>query len=251
MSIKTHWGPVSILTIDRPERRNCIDAETAGQIGEAIVSFAATDDRHVLIVTGAGGNFCSGADLHDTQALGATDRGPSGPLGFSALDPVKPTIAAIDGVCVAGGLELAAWCDMRIASEGATFGAFNRRWGVPFIDGGTVRIPRIMGLGNAMHLLESGLVFDAPQMQRSGFVQEVVAGAALDRALDIATWMASLPQGSLRSDRASILAAVGRGIDSGLAMEAEIGRPSLLDPALAAGLERFARRDRPIPPAAV
>jgi enoyl-CoA hydratase len=252
MSISTEWGPVSVLTIQRPEKRNCIDVETATQLGQAIEAFASDDERHVLIVTGAGGNFCSGADLHGAAELGGMDRGSSGPLGFSAIDTGKPTIAAIDGYCVAGGLELAAWCDIRIASASATFGAFNRRWGVPFIDGGTVRIPRIMGLGNALHLLGSGLSFDAEQMQRMGFVQEIVADdSALSRALEIAEWMASLPQGSLRTDRQAIYATLGQELAEGLATEAAIGRPSLEDPDLATGLGRFVSKDRPTPPASV
>ncbi|MFP5224384.1 MAG: enoyl-CoA hydratase-related protein [Actinomycetota bacterium] len=251
MSITTQWGPVSVLTIQRPEKRNCIDAETATRLGAAITDFAADDERHVLIITGAGGNFCSGADLQGTAELGAADRGACGPLGFSALDPGKPTIAAIEGHCVAGGLELAAWCDIRIASTSASFGAFNRRWGVPFIDGGTVRIPRIMGLGNALHLLGTGLRFDSEQMQRMGFVQEVVPdGNALERAREIAGWMSALPQGSLRTDRQSIYQTVGVRIEEGLALEQRIGRASLADPDLAAGLERFAAGQRPVPPAA-
>lgn len=243
-------GPITTLTLNRSGRRNAIDAVTAVEIAAAITRFAADDAAAVLVITGADGTFCAGADLDDTEGLGA-DVGVSGPLRFSALDPGKPSIAAIEGFCVAGGLELAAWCDLRIGAADATFGAYNRRWGIPFIDGGTVRIPHLVGLGNAMALLLGGLRYSATQMERMGFLQEVVApGTALGRAHEIADWMASVPQRSLRADRASILACLGADLDEGLAREAAIGRPTLRDPELVAGIARFSRRDRPTPPSA-
>ena len=171
----------------------------------------------MLVITGAGDrSFCSGANLKDIDDLMRhphTER--AGPIGFAQLDPGKPTIAAVNGYCFAGGMELACWCDFRIASANAEFGALNRRWGVPFIDGGTQRFPRIMGQGNALWMIETGVRIDAERALAIGLVQEVVAeGAALDRALELADRIAGYPQASLRADRAATLATWGLSLDS-------------------------------------
>jgi enoyl-CoA hydratase len=251
MTINYSPGVVSHLELARPERRNAIDALTAKQLREAIQDFTADEGSNVLIISGAGGFFCAGADLSDTQALGEQDHAGSGPLGFSLLDAGKPVIAAIEGPCVAGGMELAAWCDIRIAANDAYFGAFNRRWGVPFIDGGTWRFVAHMGLGNALYLIETGAKLSAEHAQRIGFVQEVVEpGQALPRASEHAARIAEYPQLSLRADRAAALDGFGRDRLDALNREAESGRPTLADPKMVEGLQRFNTGDRPEPPEA-
>jgi len=245
-------GHVAVLTLNRPEVHNCVDAETAAGIEAAVDAFAAADEAWVLVVTGAGGrSFCSGADLEAAPSLlQRTGWERSGPMGFARLDPGKPTIAAVEGYCFAGGLELAAWCDFRVASENSEFGALNRRWGVPFVDGGTQRFARIMGQGNALYLIESGARLPARRAYELGLVQEVVpAGQALPRALELAEAMCAYPQASIRADRAATLEFAARGLDAGLLRERELVAPTMGDPEMAAGLERFRAHDRPEPPA--
>lgn len=244
-------GAVTVLTINRPEVHNAVDGETAEMITEAIEAFATDDDARVLVVTGAGGKaFCSGADLKDAGSLiGRQDASRTGPMGFSSLDPGKPTIAAVEGYCFAGGLELAAWCDIRVASTTAEFGALSRRWGVPYVDGGSQRLPRIVGTGNALYLLVTGVRVDARHAYEMGLVQEVVeAGAALGRALALAEHVAGYPQASLRADRASVLESFDRPLGDGLILERERGIPTVFDPELAEALQRFAAGERPEPP---
>ncbi|MDX6623692.1 MAG: enoyl-CoA hydratase, partial [Solirubrobacterales bacterium] len=169
-------GAASVLTIDRPGRRNAVDAAAATALREGLERFEADEGARVLVLTGAGGEaFCAGADL---KALDLDVDHPAGPMGFSRITPSKPTIAAIDGWCLAGGLELALWCDLRLATPGSTFGCFERRWGVPLVDGGTQRLPRVVGLGRAMDMILSGRPVDAEEAQRIGLVNEVVAPGA-------------------------------------------------------------------------
>jgi enoyl-CoA hydratase/carnithine racemase len=244
-------GAVRIVTLNRPEVHNCVDGETATRLGQAIEAFAADDRARVLVVTGAGRRaFCSGADLkHAHELLEHPFVERAGPMGFARLDPGKPTIAAVNGYCFAGGLELAAWCDFRIAAAGAEFGVLNRRWGVPLVDGGTQRLARIVGQGNALWLVETGVRIDARRALALGLVQEVVEGDdALPRALELARQVAQYPQSSLRVDRASLLASSGLRLAEGLRLEAERGLATVLDPEMATGLERFARHDRPDAP---
>ncbi|HEV7686436.1 MAG TPA: enoyl-CoA hydratase-related protein, partial [Acidimicrobiia bacterium] len=222
-------GAVTLITLNRPDAHNSITAGMAVGLAEGIDAFAADDDASVLVITGAGDrSFCSGANLKDVEELlhhPHTER--AGPIGFAHLDPGKPTIAAVNGYCFAGGMELACWCDFRIASNNAEFGALNRRWGVPFIDGGTQRFPRIMGQGNALWMIETGIRIDAARAMAIGLVKEVVAeGGALDRALELAGRIAGYPQASLRADRAATLATYGVSLEAGLFMEAGIGRPT-------------------------
>src|SRR5919108_231494 len=195
-------GAVTVLTLNRPEVHNCVDGDTASLLTEAIDAYGSDDGQHAMVVTGAGDlSFCSGADLKNIQSLiehPHVDR--AGPMGFARLDPGKPTIAAVNGYCFAGGFELACWCDMRIASDNAEFGALNRRWGVPFTDGGTQRFARILGQGNALYLLES------------------------------AERIAAYPQASLRADRAATLATFGLSLDEGLRLEAEVTLPTAGEP---------------------
>jgi len=242
---------VTVLTLNRPEIHNAVDGETAEAIGTAIEAFAADDAARVLIVTGAGQlSFCSGADLeHGETLLGHRYTDKAGPMGFAAFDPGKPVIGAINGYCFAGGMELAAWCDFRIAAANAEFGILNRRWGVPLVDGGTQRLPRIVGQANALYLIETGVRINAQRALVMGFVQEIVpAGEALKRALILAERIAGYPQASIHADRAASLSTFGMALADGLKIEAEMGRATLLDPEMAAGLERFASGDRPEPP---
>ncbi len=236
---------ITIVTINRPEVHNAVDAATAQGLEDAVRRYEADDTQRVLILTGAGNKaFCAGADLKSAGSLLARPgAAASGPMGISRLPVSKPTIAAIGGYCYAGGLELACWCDVRIADETSSFGVLNRRWGVPLIDGGTQRLPRIVGLGNALYLIETGARIDAPTALRMGLVQEVVAaGAHLERALELAGHITGYPQASLMADRASALAL------DGLGAEAERGEATLADPEMFAGLERFRLHDRPAPP---
>jgi enoyl-CoA hydratase len=232
-------GAVVVLTINRPEVHNCVDTETADGLEEAVRAFDASEPDRVLVLTGAGGrSFCSGADLKNLP------RGrDAGPMGISRLEVTKPTIAAIEGYCYAGGLELACWCDFRIAGESSSFGVLNRRWGVPLVDGGTQRLPRIVGLGNALYLIESGARIDAPTALRMRLVQElVIDGTALERALELATRIAEYPQASLRADREGAIRL------DGIEAEARRGGATVRDADMAEGLERFRKGDRPAPP---
>jgi enoyl-CoA hydratase len=242
-------GRLQILTINRAEVHNCVDGETAEALATAIKAFAADDGSDVMIVTGAGSrSFCSGADLKNVRTL-ASHRfvDETGPMGFARLDPGKPTIAAVNGYCFAGGFELACWCDFRIAATHAEFGALNRRWGVPFTDGGTQRFARIAGIGNALYLVETGMRIDAQRALAMGIVQEV-GPDALARAIEIAQRMLEYPQASLRADREAMLRGFGMPLAEALEMEVALTLPTASDPAMAAGLERFASGDRPAAP---
>ncbi|MDP9342436.1 MAG: enoyl-CoA hydratase-related protein [Actinomycetota bacterium] len=242
-------GAVTVVTLNRPEVHNAIDGETGGLLRDAIQGFGHDADARVLVLTGAGGRaFCTGADLKDVAGLASPPPG-EGPLRFSRLDPGKPTIAAIEGYCFAGGLELACWCDFRIAGDTAEFGVLNRRWGIPLVDGGTQRLPRQVGLGTALWLIETGMRIDAARARAIGLVQEVVpAGHALDRARELADRMAAYPQASLRADRASAIAGLGQPLGEGLAGEERLGLASLADPGIGEALARYASGDRPEPP---
>ena len=248
-------GAVRILTINRPDKRNCVDGETALGLGRAIKAFAADERARVLVVTGAGEvAFCAGADLKNPTSLMEHELvDEAGPMGFARLDPGKPTIAAINGYCFAGGGELAAWCDIRIAADNAEFGCLSRRWGVPYTDGGTQRFPRIMGTGNALYLLLTGVRFGAERAFQLGLVQEVVPrGQALPRALELASAIAAYPNfAGLCADRRALWSGLPRELDEGLRLEAEVVRPTLLNDELLAGLHRFAEGARdpsPLPP---
>src|SRR5690242_7636836 len=168
-------GAAAVLTIDRPARRNAVDGPTADKLAEGYDAFVADDDARVLVLTGGGDvSFCAGADLKAIDTFAPRLMAPGGPLGFTRLLSPKPTIAAIGGWCLAGGLELALWCDLRVASEGARFGFAERRWGVPLIDGGTQRLPRIAGEGCALDLVLTGRTIDAAEAHAMGIVTEVV-----------------------------------------------------------------------------
>src|SRR5918999_1642115 len=189
-------GAAALLTIDRQERRNAIDGPTAERIAAAYDRFVEDDDARVLVITGAGGvAFCAGADLKAIESFGPRMGDPRGPLGFTRVTPSKPTVAAISGWCLAGGLELALWCDLRVATEGSKLGFTERRFGVPLVDGGTQRLPRIVGLGRALDLILSGRIVEAEEAERIGLVTEIVPpGRHLERALEMAEALARFPQ---------------------------------------------------------
>ena len=196
-------GAAALVTIDRPQRRNAVDAETAELLREYLARFEADDDARVLVLTGAGDAFCAGADL---KAMNLDIDHPDGPMGFTRVTPSKPTIAAIGGWCLAGGMEIALWCDLRIATEDSTFGFFERRWGVPLIDGGTQRLPLIVGMGRALELTLTGRAVGMQEALQIGLVNEVVQnGKHVERALELAERLAAFPQETMLADRRAML----------------------------------------------
>jgi enoyl-CoA hydratase len=219
-------GAAAVLTIDRPERRNAVDGATAELFRRGLEDFEADDGARVLVLTGAGGEaFCAGADL---KALDLDVDHPGGPMGPTRLTPSKPAIAAVDGWCLAGGVELALWCDMRIATPDSTFGLFERRWGVPLLDGGTQRLPRVVGMGRALELILTGRPVAAEEAHRIGLVNEVVEPAGhLARALELAEKIASFPQETMLADRRAAIEGFGLPLEEGLALEHRLGREVL------------------------
>jgi enoyl-CoA hydratase len=218
-------GAAAVLTIDRPERRNAVDGDTASQLAEGFDRFEADDEARVMILTGAGEiAFCAGADLKAIDSFGPRLAMAGGPLGFTRRTASKPTIAAISGWCLAGGLELALWCDLRIAAEGSVLGFPERRWGVPLIDGGTQRLPRIVGLGRALDLILTGRLVDADEALDMGLITELVpAGRHLDRALELAEGLAGFPQETMLADRLAAIEGIGMPFEQGLEREAQNG----------------------------
>jgi len=222
-------GPVAVVTIDRQERRNAIDGPTAELLAAAYDRFESEDDARVLVLTGAGGvAFSAGADLKAIETFAPRLEDPRGPLGFSRVVPSKPSIAAISGWCLAGGLELALWCDLRIATEDSGLGFPERRWGVPLIDGGTQRLPRLIGLGRALDLILPGRIVDAGEALELGLITEVVPpGRHLERAVAIGEALAAFPQDTMLADRRAALEGLGLSLEEGFALEAANGRPTL------------------------
>ena len=233
-------GAAAVLTIDRPHRRNAVDGPTAERLLEGVNAFEADDGARVLVLTGAGGvSFCAGADLKAIETYAGRLDDPDGPMGFTRRTPTKPTIAAIGGWCLAGGLELALWCDLRVAAEGSTLGFPERRWGVPLIDGGTQRLPRIVGMGRALDLVLTGRLVGADEAHAIGLLTEVVpAGEHLSRALEMAEGLAGFPQTTMLADRRAALEGFGLPLADGLALEAQAG-PAVFADAVA-GAARFA-----------
>jgi enoyl-CoA hydratase len=233
-------GAAALITIDRQHRRNAVDGPTAVALHEAYLRFEADAQARVLVLTGAGGiAFCAGADLKATDTFTTRLMSAEGPMGFTRLTPSKPTIAAISGFALAGGLELALWCDLRIATSTSTLGYPERRWGVPLIDGGTQRLPRIVGLGRALDLILTGRMIDAEEALAMGMLTEVVApGAHLERALALAEGLARFPQRTMIADRRAAIEGLGMTLGEGLALEAKAGPEVFADGAL--GAARFA-----------
>lgn len=241
----TTVGPVTTITIDRPEVRNAVDGPTAAALADAFRAFDADETQAVAVLTGAGGTFCAGADLKVISQGGADRRNRidiegDGPMGPTRMRLGKPVIAAIEGYAVAGGLELAIWCDLRVVATDATFGVYCRRWGVPLIDGGTVRLPRLIGAGRARDLILTGRSVLADEALAIGLADRVVeSGTALVAAQSLAAEVAALPQTCLRNDRMSALDQEGAGVEAALRREFELGLDSLAHGALD-GAARFA-----------
>ena len=233
-------GAAAVLTIDRQERRNAVDGPTADLLEEAFHRFEADDDARVLVVTGEGGvAFCAGADLKAIESFAGRRDSAAGPFGFTRLTASKPTIAAVSGWCLAGGLELALWCDLRIVTEDSQLGFPERRWGVPLIDGGTQRLPRIVGMGRALDLILTGRIIGASEALAMGMVTEVVpAGRHLERSLEIAEGLAAFPQETMLADRSAALEGFGLPLDEALGLEARSG-PATFGVAVS-GAARFA-----------
>jgi enoyl-CoA hydratase len=255
-------GAAAVLAITRPERRNAVDDETAAELLDGFHRFEADEGARALVLTGEGAQaFCAGADLKAFAERAQTflaehpdggspqdreevvsewlDQRPDGPLGFTRLRSSKPTIAAISGWALAGGLELALWCDLRVATSDAKLGFTERRFGVPLIDGGTQRLPRIVGMGRALEMILTGRLVDASTALDWGLVTEVVEpGAHLERALEIAEGLAAFPQETMLSDRRAALEGIGLPFGDGLELEARLGRASTTTGA--AGAARFA-----------
>lgn len=237
-------GPVTTVVIDRPEVRNAVDPEHAAGLYDAFTSFEADPDAHVAVLYGEGGTFCAGADLKavsqgrfDVKPPEESDRGPMGP---TRLLLSKPVIAAVAGHAVAGGLELALWCDLRVAEEDAVFGVFCRRWGVPLIDGGTIRLPRLIGQSNALDMILTGRPVGAEEAGRMGLANRVVpSGRAREGAEELAAEIARFPQLCMRNDRLSVHEQDGLSLDAALAGEWRHGEVALRAEART-GATRFA-----------
>jgi enoyl-CoA hydratase len=232
---------VLVVTINRPEVRNAIDRATADALVAAFRDFDADDTLSAAVLTGAGGFFCAGADLRGVDGLRTEVEGDA-PLGVSRMLLGKPVVAAVEGHAVAGGLELALWCDLRIAGQGAVFGVFCRRFGVPLMDGGTIRLPRLVGHGRALDLILTGRAVDAEEALRIGLATRVVpTGEALPAALVLAHELAALPQTCLRSDRMSAHEQWSLTAADALANETSRGLAVIRSGETADGAQRFAR----------
>lgn len=243
-------GSVRIITIDRPEVRNAVDGPTARALFDAFVDADRDAEIAAAVLTGAGGTFCSGADL-SALATGEGNRvgretpeaivGSLGPMGPTRLRLDTPVIAAIEGYAVAGGLELAVWCDLRVAASDASLGVFCRRWGVPLIDGGTVRLPRLIGESRAADLILTGREVAAPEAHQMGLVNRLTEpGGALAAAIELATQLGEFPQRCLHNDRASMYGQHGRDLGTALREEVDLGLATIRSGETVAGAQRFA-----------
>jgi enoyl-CoA hydratase len=236
-------GPVWVVTIDRPEVRNAVDSATAARLLETFMAFDADEGASVAVLTGAGGHFCAGADL---KALSAGDRRPvpdqgPGPMGPTRLTLSKPVIAAVEGYAVAGGIELAVWCDLRVTAEHAVFGVFCRRFGVPLVDLGTVRLPRLIGHSRAMDLILTGRPVEGREALEMGLANRLVPdGQARDAAIELAQQIAAFPQLCLRHDRQSALEQWGVSEEDAAVREAVLGRATIASGESLDGALRFA-----------
>jgi enoyl-CoA hydratase len=235
--------PVVVVTIDRPEVRNAVDRPTADALAEAFRRFDADDALAVAVLTGANGTFCAGADLKgisDGRGNRVTTDG-DGPMGPTRMLLDKPVIAAVEGHAVAGGLELAVWCDLRVAARDATFGVYCRRWGVPLVDGGTVRLPRLVGHSHALDLILTGRGVSGDEAARMGLVNRLTEpGDALPAAIELARQVAAFPQVCLRNDRRSSYEQWGLGLDAALAVETDLAMVTLASGESLEGATRFA-----------
>lgn len=244
-------GTTTVVTIDRPQVRNAVDGPTAAALHRAFLDFDADDTQSVAVLTGAAGTFCAGADLkavstgdgNRIEVMVADLPAPDalGPMGPTRLRLSKPVIAAVEGHAVAGGLELALWCDLRVAARDAVFGVYCRRWGVPLIDGGTVRLPRLIGQSRAMDMILSGRSVEGEEAEAWGLANRLTdPGGALEGALALAEQLAAFPQRCMRSDRASALEQWSLGEWAALANETVLGLATVRSGETQAGAARFA-----------
>ncbi|HEY1058624.1 MAG TPA: crotonase/enoyl-CoA hydratase family protein [Limnobacter sp.] len=228
-----HEGQIWLISIQRPEVRNCVDKPTADALELAFNQFDRDSTAKVAILTGQGGHFCAGADLTavasgNPERVNRLERHGAGPMGISRMQLSKPVIAAVSGYCVAGGLELAAWCDLRVADTTAVFGVFCRRFGVPLIDGGTVRLPRLIGQSRALDMILTGRAVEAQEAYQWGLANRLVeAGGAVQAATELARLLCDHPQTCLRNDRQSVLNQWSFGEQTALAEEFEFGLNTL------------------------
>jgi enoyl-CoA hydratase len=241
----TRNGPVTVVTIDRPDRRNAVDFATAQALFDAFVAFDADHEACVAVLTGAGGQFCAGADLKaladGLRGNRVAEEGDFGPMGPTRLQLSKPVIAAVEGYAVAGGLELALWADLRIAAQSAVFGVFCRRFGVPLVDAGTVRLPRLIGQSRAMDMILTGRPVSASEALGMGLANRVVAdGEALEAAIEMGRQLAAFPQTCLRNDRLSVLEQWSLPWEKAIAHETRLGRLTIAAGETSAGAARFA-----------
>ena len=238
-------GPAQIVTINRPDVRNAVDGPTARALAEAFRAFESNDDLSVAVLTGEGATFCAGADLKAVSS-GSGNRVEAdvtldGPMGPTRMELSKPVIAAVEGHAVAGGLELALWCDLRVAASDAVFGVYCRRWGVPLIDGGTIRLPRLIGQSRALDLILTGRGVSGEEAVAMGLVNRMVEpGRALAEAIALAHELAALPQLCLRSDRRSSYEQWGMPLADALATETRLGLEVIRSGETAEGARRFA-----------
>lgn len=243
-----HRDRICIMTLNRPEVRNAVDRETAAALADAFRSFDADPGLSVAILQGAGGTFCAGADLKAVSSVPSgeshqldDDMSHDGPMGPTRMRLSKPVIAAVSGYAVAGGLELALWCDLRVADRDAVFGVFCRRFGVPLIDGGTQRLPRLIGMSRAMDLILTGRPVGAEEAFQMGLVNRLAEpGEALEAAVDLATQIAGFPQGCLRSDRQAVLQGFDLPFDDAMALEFQLGKRIIQSGETREGAQRFA-----------
>ncbi len=236
-------GSVAVVTIGRPEVRNAVDGPTASALAEAFRRFEGEEERAVAVLTGAGGTFCAGADLKVVSAGrgNRVDREGDGPMGPSRMQLSKPVIAAVEGFAVAGGLELAIWCDLRVAARDAVFGVFCRRWGVPLIDGGTIRLARMLGHSHALDLILTGRGVSGDEARMMGLANRLVEpGRALPEAVALAKQLAKFPQRCMRSDRRSSYEQWSLSLDDALRRETELGLEVVRSGETLEGATRFA-----------
>jgi len=236
-------GPVAVVTIDRPDRRNAVDAATAAELAEAFQRFDGDADLCAAVLTGAHGTFCAGGDLKamaDGTGENRIDVEGDGPMGPTRMLLSKPVIAAVEGHAVAGGLELAAWCDMRVAARDAVFGVYCRRWGVPLVDGGTIRLPRLIGHSHALDMILTGRPVEGPEALAMGLANRLVEpGEALAASVELATELAAFPQRCLRADRRSSYEQWGKSRPDALVHETLRGREGIASGETRSGATRF------------
>jgi enoyl-CoA hydratase len=239
-------GPVAIVTLDRPDVANAIDRPTAAELADTFRRFDADDDLAVAVLTGANGKFCAGADLKAMREPGAprasrVEPDGDGPVGPTRMLLRKPVIAAVEGHAVAGGLEVACWCDLRVAAEDAVFGVYCRRWGIPLMDGGTIRLARLIGHSHALDMILTGRGVSGEEALRMGLANRLVPpGKALEAATELAHEIASRPQAALRSDRTSSYEQWSLTLDEALANEYRHGMATLETGEMFSGLDRYA-----------